>query len=147
MHLCVQYGIPATGSCHSQHHQHIAVKKWVVLQNLHINKEKIGIPFWPCQGLPHFMRLFQYRRTPFLVRWYFVVICMCIYLNRDCELVIWYTNLPNVKSHRRPGKFSKVWADGFDRPGGTEVLFKVELDGDFYLIPNLRERFNQSVDF
>jgi len=25
--------------------------------------------------------------------------------------------------------------------------FRVELDGDFYLIPNLRERFNQSVDF
>ena len=25
--------------------------------------------------------------------------------------------------------------------------FRVELDGDFYLIPNLRERFNQSVNF
>ena len=43
MHLCAPYGIPATGSCHSQLHQHIAVKKWVVLKNLHINKKKISI--------------------------------------------------------------------------------------------------------
>ena len=33
------FTIQATGSCHSQHHQEIAVKKWVVPKTLHPQKE------------------------------------------------------------------------------------------------------------